>query len=266
MIDMVKTIYFKIDDYDLPIMIINLKDQSIVSIPTQIGCIIDCLFCISKDSQFIRNLTSSEMISLAEASLEEVKNDHVKLSFTGEGEPYLNLKEINKTIDYFSQEKSPFKSFRLCSSGVKPSLFNNITGSIFPIELQFSLHSPFDDKRKEIIPISKDLDVIINSIKLSESKYNQISINYVLMAGVNDHVDDLTQLSSIVDKNWNIKLNPLLDETDFSTSHHHDFFYNYLKERDHNVYLFKKIGSSIKNNIYDTLTYKKGASLISSHS
>ncbi len=56
-----------IEEYNLPVMTINLKHSSIVSIPTQIGCAIGCDFCLSSNSKFVRNLKPHEMIQLAEA-------------------------------------------------------------------------------------------------------------------------------------------------------------------------------------------------------
>lgn len=260
---MVETHYFKIEEYNLPVLVINLKSTCIISIPTQIGCLIDCNFCISKDNKFIRNLTSHELISLSQFGASFSNSNNIKLSFTGEGEPFLNLNAINSTIDYFSYSDL-FSSFRLCSSGIKPKLFNKITNSVYPIELQFSLHSPFDDTRKRMIPLSQPISDILDGIRMAEDKYSSISINYVLMAHTNDSEKDLIKLSSIIDKNWLIKLNPLLDNSIYQNSQHYDYFYNYLNNKNHNVVLFNKIGSSIKNTIYDTLTYHQGMNTISS--
>jgi|GEM_PF-6358552 len=55
----------QIGDHALPVMTINLKDSSVVSIPSQIGCPVNCDFCISKESAFVRNLKAEEMVRLA---------------------------------------------------------------------------------------------------------------------------------------------------------------------------------------------------------
>jgi adenine C2-methylase RlmN of 23S rRNA A2503 and tRNA A37 len=245
-----------IDGYDLPVMIINLKNQSIVSLPTQIGCAIGCTFCISSHNPFIRNLKIHEMTQLIVFGLSHATNKQSLISFTGEGEPFLNLKEINKAI--LSNEINPeISSFRLCTSGIKPNLFSTVASSIKPIHLQVSLHSPFDTERKKLIPHTKPVCEIFNALRLSKDKFSEIAINYVLVQGFNDSESDLSALSDLVDKDWVIKLNPLLDDSEFVQSKHHEMFYIELTLLGHAVKIFTKVGSTIKNKFYSKLKHEK---------
>lgn len=258
---MVKIEKLKVSGYDLSIMIINLKNESIISIPTQIGCPINCNFCISAESDFIRNLTSQEMIDAATLGVQHSESNNIKLSFTGEGEPFLNVNSINTVITYLT-DNCLVSAFRICSSGIKPSLFSKISSTL-PLELQFSLHSPIDSVRKNLIPISKPIKEILSSLSKHSSNFNSISINYVLMRDINDREEDLLELSKIINKSWLIKLNPLLDDEKFNFSNHHDYFKESLINSGHNVVVFNKIGSSIKNKVYDQLTYKRNSTMIS---
>lgn len=258
---MVKIEKLNVSGYELSIMIINLKNESIISIPTQIGCPINCDFCISSESDFIRNLTSYEMIDACKLGVNHSKSSNIKLSFTGEGEPFLNIKAINEVIKVLTKDKI-VTSFRICSSGIKPYLFSQIESSL-PLELQFSLHSPIDHLRKKLIPISKPIKDILLAINQSSHNFQFISINYVLMDGINDSEEDLLELSKIINKDWLIKLNPLLDDEKYNFSRHHDYFKKYLMKNGHKVVIFNKIGSSIKNKVYDQLTYKKNSDMIS---
>lgn len=244
----------QVDHYKLPVMVITLKNRSIISIPSQIGCAINCDFCLSKNNKFVRNLSIKELENLA---LEGISSPNSMVSFTGEGEPILNIENINKTI--IELEDNPLISdFRICMSGIKAenlSLLNNFDK---PIDLQFSLHSPFDDIRNTLIQNTKPIEYIKNHIKLNEDKFREISVNYVLIKGVNDSIDDLLKMINILDKKWVIKLNPLLDETEkYKQSDKAEFFKFYLQEHGFNVKRFTKIGSTIKNDLYTQLTYEK---------
>lgn len=257
---MVKVKKIDITGYLLPVMIINLKESSIISVPSQIGCMIDCSFCISKDSKFIRSLNKEEIIKLVDVGRKHATNQKILISFTGEGEPFLNLKAINQVMEELSDDKDIYR-FRICTSGIKPNLLKDIKPTKIPINLQFSLHSPFDEKRKEIVPKTKNISAIFNEMKENESLFDEIAINYVLIKEFNDTEDDLKRLISTVDKNWVIKLNPLLGEKT-EQSENKDHFYEELTKHGFVTKNFKKIGSKISNGFYGQLTYEKSNSLI----
>lgn len=253
---MIKNYNINIDNYLIPILIIELKEVSIISIPTQIGCPIKCKFCISSKTKFKRNLKYEEMIYLINESLKKIKNiNNVILSLTGEGEFLLNIDNVNKVIEYTNKDNR-INSLRLATSGIKIENLRKINKSEKEMELQFSLHSSFDSNRKNIIPITSNIDNIIKNIKENEYKFKKISLNYVLMKDINDTKEDLINFKKIINKKWEIKLNPLLDEKQFNLSLNSDLFYENLKKSGYNVKIYNKIGEEIKNNIYNDLTYK----------
>jgi 23S rRNA (adenine2503-C2)-methyltransferase len=255
---MIELFKLKIEDYDIPIMTISLKKQCIINIPTQIGCAIGCTFCVSTTQSFERNLTKNEIIKLIDFAMNKSKHTNYLLSFTGEGEPFLNIKNINQVIEHFQTEQS-ISAFRICTSGIKHNLLNKVISNIKPLNLQFSLHSPFDDKRKSLIPKTKNVKDIIQSMNKYKDNYNEISINYVLVEDFNDSQEDLNELINIIDKNWVIKLNPLLKEDKHIESQNRELFFDTLNDLKFNVKKFNKVGSTIKNNFFDQLTYQKSA-------
>lgn len=243
-----------ISGYELPVMVINLKNRSIISVPTQIGCPIGCTFCISSKGVFKRNLTYNEMKELVNFGFEYITNNKALVSFTGEGEPFLNLKNVNRVI-YELDANQKVDSFRICTSGIRPDLFPFVCKLTKSVNLQFSLHSPFDNKRKEIIPSTRSIKEIIASLKLTSNHFNEVAINYVLMKDFNDSEEDLNKLIEIIDSSWLIKLNPLLDEEKYKKSDKKKFFEDTLQSFGKNVVSFNKIGSTIKNQLYEDLTY-----------
>lgn len=252
----VKIIYHSINDNQVPIMLINLKHRSIISIPTQLGCAIGCTFCISSEKEFIRSLTSKEMKILIEKGLNHVKHSSAMISFTGEGEPFLNLKHINKVMEDIHQ-KDEVESFRVCTSGIKPSLFDKVKKFSVPLNIQLSLHSPSDKVRKEIIPKSKPLKEILERLKSTVVDYDEIAVNYVLMKGINDSIEDSNALSEMVDPKWIVKLNPLLDENKYKKSSNQNLFVTDLLRKGKRVIAYNKIGSKISNGLYGNLVHSK---------
>ena len=148
------------------------------------------------------------------------------------------------------------QSFRVCTSGTKVENLAKLYASKKPIDLQVSLHSPFDEVRSKLIKTSRPIGRIIMTVLSVQEKFREISMNYVLMKGVNDGDEDLVELTKIVPKDWLIKLNPLLEELEYTASVRGNIFYDRLLEQGHQVKKFFKIGSTIKNEFYDQLTYE----------
>lgn len=249
----------KIDNYLIPVLIINMekKGYSIISLPTQLGCPIACDFCISKENKFLGNLTSEQMIYLIEESKKEVTNKNFAISFTGEGEAYLNSKNIQKVIHYFENDEE-ILFFRVCTSGIKINNLSSIVSNKKPLNFQFSMHSPFNEKRKELIKKTKNLKDIISAIKDSSHLFNEIAINYVLIKEFNDTEKDLIEFYKLIPKNWTIKLNPLIEskKNELKKSENVEIWNNKLIKLGYDVKVFKKIGSSLQNSYEDKMTYE----------
>jgi 23S rRNA (adenine2503-C2)-methyltransferase len=243
-----------IDGYVIRILNILLKadgftKKQIISVPSQIGCNNQCGFCISKDQPLIRNLKSHEILELI--NLVPKEDTEIEISFTGEGEPLHNIKNINIVLDQLKKDCS-IKSIKIAFSGLGSHLFSKINSQI-PITLQFSLHQANEEKRKSLIPLSDGLDTIKENLKKHENKFERINLNYVLMEGKNNSPEDLSLLESYVEgTNWHILFNPLMTidglkvtEIDQPIKHQ-------------KIKLYKKIGESIvDNDLYKKLTYTK---------
>ncbi len=255
---MVNLFHFQIGEYKIPVMTINLKKHCIINLPTQIGCAIGCTFCVSTTQEFIRNLSSLELIDIVDFAMKKIKHTNYLISFTGEGEPFLNLKNINKAINTL-EHYNCIDAFRICTSGIKHNLIGDVISNIKPLNLQFSFHSPFDEKRKTIIPKTKLIADIVKSMKENSSNYNEISINYVLIEGFNDSIEDFNKSISILDNNWIIKLNPLLKEGQYFQSGKRELFAAMLRDSGFDALIFNKVGSTIKSEFFDSLTYQKNA-------
>lgn len=231
-----------IDGFNIPILNILLSNKQIISIPSQIGCNNECSFCISKKQQLIRNLKTDELLSLIDSV--PITSSNVELSFTGEGEPLHNLKNINQVINQVK-----FSSIKIAFSGLGSHLISQINTKI-PTTLQLSLHQANQSKRNKLIPKSDSLDIIRNNLIKHQEKFEKININYVVVPGENNSHEDILLLEKFVDgTNWNIIFNPLLTETEMVASQVQD-------SNLHQIKFYKKVAQSItENQIYPNLTY-----------
>ncbi len=250
----VKVLNHTIGEHELPVMLINLKHRSIISLPTQIGCAIGCTFCISADNEFQRSLTADELVELVEFGLQHIKHDDALVSFTGEGEPFLNLKNINQAMSLLHNNDA-ISHFRLCTSGIRPNLFGKVAKYSKPVNIQLSLHSLNDEVRFRLIPKTKPVEVILESLRAATSHFNEVAINYVLMSEVNDSDDDIDALTQAIDPRWVVKFNPLLDDGPYKPSERTDEFVNSLAKAGQNAIAFNAVGSKLSNGLYGHLTH-----------
>lgn len=253
----VNIVHHTIGENKLPVMLINLKSRSIISLPTQIGCAIGCTFCISSESKFQRNLTSKELVELVDFGLRHIKHAHALVSFTGEGEPFLNLKHINDAMSLL-HTYDQISSFRLCTSGIRPNLFGSVQSFSKPVNLQLSLHSLNDEVRFKMIPKAKTVKTILDALKVDTGNFNEVAINYVLMEGVNDRDCDIVSLTENIDTRWIVKFNPLIDDDGpHKPSSRAGDFVNALHLVGIDAIEFNSVGSKVGNGLYGQLTYAK---------
>lgn len=243
-----------ISGYAINVLNILLNDttssRQIISIPSQIGCNNACSFCISKNQELVRNLTSSELAYLFNSV--PITSSDVELSFTGEGEPLHNIKSINEFAN-----QADVSSVKLAFSGLGSKLIANLNINR-PTTLQFSLHQADQTKRNLLIPRSDKLVDIRDNLLKYQHKFSKININYVIIPGKNDSIEDLDKLEHFVaGTNWNVLVNPLIEETTVTIPQ------NNVVQLPQSVKFYKLIAQSISdNNLYSQLTYKKLAVIV----
>ena len=166
-------------------------------VSTQLGCPVRCSFCASGREGLIRNLSYKEIILQYElATLDglNIKN----IAFAGIGEPLLNWENTKKAFNYFKEKglKCSFYTTGFPTKNFKELLSLNHNG------ITLSLHSVYDDKRKELIPYGEPIDKILTIFKehldtLSNRKRKQYSLGYLLIKDVNDSDEELEKLAEI---------------------------------------------------------------------
>ncbi len=197
-----KTVKLLIETFDdLLIELVILEDDSrkTLCLSSQIGCPMGCKFCATGKVGFSRNLSSSEMLweyLIAKKLFNEIDN----IVIMGMGEPFLNFPNVKEFIYSLTQNKiKPFSPRRITisTSGVKD--FSKMMLQLNPqIKLSISLHSPFDDIRKNLMPISLGIDQLIEECKYYKSKTKKrITFEYILIDSITDRKKDIEKLIKI---------------------------------------------------------------------
>lgn len=174
-------------------------DRKTLCVSSQSGCKMGCLFCMTGKQGFQSNLTANEilnqMVSIPEG--EEVSN----LVYMGMGEPMDNIEEVLKSLSILTSEWgfawSP-RRINVSTIGVIPAMQRFIKES--EAHLAISLHSPFNEERKRLMPIESvyPANEVVAALKdFDFGRQRRISFEYIMFKDVNDsdeHIKGLLKL------------------------------------------------------------------------
>ena len=193
-------------------VIIPAEKRITACISTQAGCKFHCRFCASGLLGFKRNLTCAEIIDeilYLKDNSKDRKLTH--LVFMGIGEPLDNYAQVIKAIRIIN---SPYalnigaRRITISTCGITPGI-KKLADEHLQVELSLSLHAADDKTRDFLMPINKKypLKELISAASEYIRKTNrQITFEYILIKGINSHLQDAKELSIIL-RNLNCKVN-----------------------------------------------------------
>lgn len=169
---------------------------------TQVGCGMGCLFCRTGQLGFKRNLTAYELVEqLLElrAGWGEVDN----LVFMGMGEPLANLENLRRAVKVFNHAEGLGMSLRrmtLSTCGLAAGI-RSLAAAGPPLRLALSLVSADPRLREQLMPISRRNplpEVRRALLDYQKATGKRITLEIVLMEGVNDRPEDVRKLLEFV--------------------------------------------------------------------
>lgn len=182
------------------------KTRGTLCISSQVGCILNCDFCSTGKQGFNRNLTTAEIISqlwVAVRKLSQLNGVHdhavTNVVMMGMGEPLLNfdnvLPALRIMLDDFGYGLSK-RRVTVSTAGVVPVMYQ--LRDAIDVALAVSLHAPNDELRNKIVPLNKkyplqELMAVCREY-FKEDKRRSITMEYVMLAGVNDTPEHARQL------------------------------------------------------------------------
>ncbi len=175
------------------------EDRATICMSSQVGCKMGCIFCMTGRQGFQGNLSSNEILNQFR-SLPEFGR-LTNMVFMGMGEPLDNITEVLKSLEILTSEWgygwSPTR-ITVSTVGLKNSIKEFLEKS--RCHLAISLHSPFDEERRNLMPIQstnsvKDVLDIIRDFDFNRQR--RVSFEYILFKGINDtplHIKELARI------------------------------------------------------------------------
>ena len=175
------------------------ETRSTLCVSSQVGCKMGCLFCMTGKQGFQSNLTAGEIVNQVR-NLPEREN-LTNIVYMGMGEPLDNLNELMKSLEIFTADWgfawSP-KRITVSTIGIVPAMKTFLENS--QCHLAVSLHTPFDEERKQLMPIQTvyPLQEVIETIRaFGFGKQRRVSFEYIMFDGLNDtprHVKEMARI------------------------------------------------------------------------
>ena len=185
-------------------------------VSSQVGCAIDCDFCATAKLGFGRHLTASEIVSqvyLADRLLAELPEGDptrraggqrtTNIVFMGMGEPLHNFDNVTRALRILTHPLGRSFSKRritVSTAGLVPNI-DRLGELRLGVNLAVSLNASHDEQRDRIMPINKKypLHLLLEALRRYPLERRQrITIEYVLLRGVNDTLDDARRLPALL--------------------------------------------------------------------
>jgi len=182
----------------------ELRHRATICVSSQIGCAVNCQFCLTAKLGIIRNLSAGEIAGQVVAVLKrhkvELGRDRINLVFMGMGEPFLNYDEFMDAVRLLVEEVGiPESRMTVSTSGIVPGIERFAEETVRP-KLAISLNASNDKVRESIMPITRKWDIadVLEAVKKVKLRPRErVTFEYVLLGGVNDqlqHADEVVKL------------------------------------------------------------------------
>lgn len=177
-----------------------------VCVSSQVGCPVKCAFCASGQQGFFRNLRPSEIVEqvLQINHWLLTKEERVcHVVYMGMGEPLKNYDAVLQSIHKLISEETLNISQRrvtVSTVGIVEGI-HRLAGEEIRVNLVLSLHAPNQQIRQKIIPYARKypLEAIMEAMEVYTKKTKRdITYEYVLLAGINDHPDHAHELAILL--------------------------------------------------------------------
>ncbi len=190
-------------------------ERSTICISSQVGCPVNCGFCLTALLGLERNLTAGEIVGqvllVAADNRLEANADRVNIVMMGQGEPLLNLPNVLKATRLLTDSSGIAISLRritLSTSGIIPKIVEMSREPIRP-KLAISLNASTEEQRRELMPITRKYhlkDLIEACREYPLRPWEKLTFEYVLLRGVNDTAADARRVVKLL-ANLNAKVN-----------------------------------------------------------
>ncbi|MCU0292002.1 MAG: 23S rRNA (adenine(2503)-C(2))-methyltransferase RlmN [Thermoanaerobaculaceae bacterium] len=178
-------------------VVMPMEGHVTVCLSVQTGCAVGCVFCVTGALGPGRNLTGAEIFGQYRAILRStgLAGQPLNLVFMGMGEPLLNLEGLERALELLADTVSP-RRITVSTSGIVPGLRRLAALPRRP-NLAVSLNATTQAQRARLMPAAArwPLDELLDALHAYPlERGRRITVEYVLLAGINDSPDDARRL------------------------------------------------------------------------
>lgn len=205
----VKFLFSFEDGRKVETVLIPFNQKYTVCLSSQVGCSMNCSFCYTGTQGLTRSLKTEEIIGqfLAVQTWltlnRPLDNRILNVVFMGQGEPMHNFDNVKTAVEILiSQHGLSLADHKITisTSGYLPGLLR-WKDEMPSVNIALSLHSPFDEKRSQLIPINKKYplkDIVPLIEQFPQGKKRFVTYEYLLIRDFNDSEDDALQTAKLL--------------------------------------------------------------------
>jgi 23S rRNA (adenine2503-C2)-methyltransferase len=198
----VKTLFHTHDGHPLEAVLMTYRDgRRSLCLSSQSGCPLTCTFCATGQMRFRRNLAGSEILDQALHFRRLGPLTHAV--FMGMGEPMMNLDDVLAAARRLPDLGITPRRTTISTVGWLPGLTRFVSDVEEPIRLALSLHAADDALRSTLMPVNLRYplaDVLAECERWHERRRQKVFVEYVMLAGINDRVEQAGQLARLLDR------------------------------------------------------------------
>lgn len=185
-------------------VLIPEAERLTLCVSTQAGCAMACRFCMTGADGFIRNLTLAEMTGQLFSAFGILKEDEriTNIVLMGMGEPLANYDNVVRFTGVLVDTKGlsiSHNKVTVSTAGLVPEIKRFATDAT--VNLAVSLNATTDEVRSRIMPINKKypIESLMDAMRTySAGTRKHITIEYVMLKGLNDTLDDARRLARLL--------------------------------------------------------------------
>ncbi|MBR7119762.1 MAG: 23S rRNA (adenine(2503)-C(2))-methyltransferase RlmN [Lentisphaeria bacterium] len=184
----------------IEVAVIPMGEKRTLCLSTQVGCPVGCRFCASGANGLVRNLKCAEIIEEFLYGCSRIGGKCDNIVFMGIGEGLLNTSELFPALEKLTGDFGlSQRRITVSTSGYIPGM-EKFAALKREYNLAVSLHAPDDATRAKLIPDPlrySVADILAAADNWSENSGRQYTLEYTLVAGINDSVDHALQLGKL---------------------------------------------------------------------
>ena len=199
----IKYLFDVLDGNAIETVLMRYHHGNSICVSSQIGCKMGCKFCASTGINFIRSLTSGEIVEQIIAVEQDTGEKISNVVFMGIGEPFDNYDNVVNAIRIINNPKGlniGARHISISTSGIVPKIYQLAEENI-QCTLSISLHATSNDKRSSMMPVNNayPLEELMKACKEYIKKTNKrISFEYALAKDNNDNLQDAKELVKLL--------------------------------------------------------------------